>query len=1494
MDTVLWLRNGGGKSSLLALIFSLFLPFKRDFIGHEKGKSLADYVAEGQVAHVVAEWEDTSNPFGCNTLITGGVYQWKDNHQPQEDAEAWEGLSRRWYVLRPQAGVLDLDTLPVRRAEGRLTQLSYLKALQAAAKEDRRLQLAIAEGQDDWQDLLSSHGLDPRLLRMQRDMNREEGGITKLFDFATCEDFLDLLIDLVVDPALPAKARSALSAQADNLAGRPNLELEQQFLAGTTLKLRPVQQLIAHRWQSERELTQHRAGAERAQVLIAARAQALDTKAAELILAADQADTDARAARAQAAGAERRAQVIAVSAARLAAAEAGKQAARCQVQEQRGADRARAWQALDPLLEQSRLTREQEELAALLARTTAQQAPVREAYHRAAAALQARLAITHGEAQEDLAEAQQERKAAKADMVRAGREHEAARKRHGAALTERAQAEADLNELHRREQHARTTGVLRDGEQPAEALERLSTGQQKHQDRQKAARLQASRARAESDELSRQGLAGACRQEQVQGQHDRAWDELSALRAERRELSSHARLTALARAEPDACLDLDVCGEDLAALLDEAVREADVQASRAESEAAEDRRCLRALREGFLPAPREVEQAVDDLRRLGVTEAMTGLQFLREAYPVAAHARILSAMPHLAGGIVIGGPVAADDLARIVRGCGAHRAVITVGREEAARRLASAQPPQGDGIAVLTLDAALVDPEAALGELARVEARLASLQARLEAVAAGRESDRALAEELRRHLAVFGPRSRAELASRVERLEGELDSLRDQAQRRQDRDKEIAQLIDDAERADHAATERLTAIAGLLPVAGDLVQRAKGAPAAEARREQGHIAALAAESDMQRLARERTAAGERAAAAEGQTRVLEADLDRWGNELTRLKADVPPGCDHELSEQDLVRTSLDQLRSRHENARALWQAQDADRELTLRAEACARSLAQVEARLALFTVQQRALATELASTADAAEPHLRRAAAQDAEEALTRYRRRLAGAQSAVDSTAARLTEASTAAPPVTPEEEQQEQFEDCARADAALASVRAEAQQATQHSHAQEVNSLRRKAEASEASGHAGQMHTCAQALAAAAQRYCGRLEALDCAQASEDGSADFLLRQEYGLDLDGALDPDGARALQVTLTARLDALGKAADRQARELTTAVRGVQAFGQEPRWAPVVDGRILQRLGDDLADERHLRSLLEELQLREQVVGSQLAALVDEQLLVVRTCAGMVSTVLDDLRRAASQSRLPQGLGSWSGQQFLGLEMRRPSSGSELEYRLSKEIDRMAQAVAQATSTKAKASALPEPMALAKKLVLAALGGKGNITAKIIKPTQSLDTIQRDSVTQIRKFSGGEILTISVLLYCTLARLRASHQGRKGPGGVGALLLDNPFGKANYVPFVGLQRRVADAHGIQLVYTTGANDLPAIDQFPLVIRLRNGVDARTRARYVKAAERFGTHVGPDAGLAPADGIDSARLLRQGRPTTADDESSDGADDGKEQS
>jgi hypothetical protein len=151
----------------------------------------------------------------------------------------------------------------------------------------------------------------------------------------------------------------------------------------------------------------------------------------------------------------------------------------------------------------------------------------------------------------------------------------------------------------------------------------------------------------------------------------------------------------------------------------------------------------------------------------------------------------------------------------------------------------------------------------------------------------------------------------------------------------------------------------------------------------------------------------------------------------------------------------------------------------------------------------------------------------------------------------------------------------------------------------------------------------------------------------------------------------------------------------------------------------------------------------------------------------------------------------------------------------------------------------------------------------AVVGEGNWKAKVLKPSTTF-AVERVSVEKMRKWSGGEKVTISLLLFCMVAKLRAAGRGRDQPG-LGALPLDNPLGKANYVVFLDLQRKVAAANGIQLVFLTGVGDLKAVGRFPNVVRLRN---ARSRTReYVSVAERTVTTSDP------ADAVDVTRLWRE---------------------
>ncbi|WP_098022206.1 hypothetical protein [Streptomyces sp. wa1071] len=364
-----------------------------------------------------------------------------------------------------------------------------------------------------------------------------------------------------------------------------------------------------------------------------------------------------------------------------------------------------------------------------------------------------------------------------------------------------------------------------------------------------------------------------------------------------------------------------------------------------------------------------------------------------------------------------------------------------------------------------------------------------------------------------------------------------------------------------------------------------------------------------------------------------------------------------------------------------------------------------------------------------------------------------------------------------------------------------------------------------------------------------------------------------DALLLERHGLSAGTArsLQPRDAEQIKDVITRDILQGVRTHDSAKTALRKYVQQVERLALQPEYATVVDGRLRERLQQDLTLPTRLAALLEDIEERERQVIALLAESDEDQARVVDACASTVEAVLDSVEEVARHSRLPGNLGSWSGQRFLSLELRQRARGDELARRLSAEIDRLIASLP--ASATGRASALPDAMPLAKQLVLAALGGHGNIIARIIKPTQNLDSVERESATEIQKFSGGELPTASVLLYCTLARMRAAQRDRHIPGGVGTLVLDNPFGTANYGPFVDLQRRVAGAHGIQLVYTTGSNDRPALGRFPLIIRMRNDVDVRTRRRYVQVLERYGDAVTEGVARAQSDGIASARLLRR---------------------
>lgn len=222
----------------------------------------------------------------------------------------------------------------------------------------------------------------------------------------------------------------------------------------------------------------------------------------------------------------------------------------------------------------------------------------------------------------------------------------------------------------------------------------------------------------------------------------------------------------------------------------------------------------------------------------------------------------------------------------------------------------------------------------------------------------------------------------------------------------------------------------------------------------------------------------------------------------------------------------------------------------------------------------------------------------------------------------------------------------------------------------------------------------------------------------------------------------------------------------------------------------------------------------------ELATRSIVVQDALARLDDDRRLIVSELLHVADGVTTLLRRAERASQLPATLEGWGGKPYLRIGFSFPEADAERRARLEPLVDRLV-ALAE----------IPDGIALVVRTASELAGAKG-FDVKILKP----DTVLRPDpipLPLMSTFSRGQQLTAAILLYCTLVQLRARSRGRgHSVQDAGILILDNPIGTCSNVRLLQLQREIAALMRVQLIYTTGVEDLEALATFPNKIRLRN--------------------------------------------------------------
>lgn len=1491
---VLFLENGGGKSVLLKLIFSVMLPGHRNTLGGASSGVLRKFLLADDCGHVALEWQHTRTG---ETVVVGKVSEWRGRQvssDPRKFAEAW-------YSFRPGPG-MSLDSLPVAESaalrpayEGtstargrRRTMKGFRDVLTETGKAYPNLDVAWEEVHERWTERLTGLGLDPELFRYQREMNADEGEAAGLFAVKNDSDFTDLLLRAVTDTRDTDGLADLVHGFAHKLGRRGELTAERDFTAGSLDLLRRIAESARQR-EHTREI--HAAAEGRARSLVrrlAARGSAERGHSAALsdrVAEAEQAVDRAGATR-------DRSSLIAAELAYRHASSALEGAEKAASAQRRELTEARtlysAWQAAETVLAHRAAADRASRLSDAIREAERDAAPALAARATAASDLVRALHTAAGEAERTAAEEEERSTAlqtasedAHRDATAAATEAQRARSETGHLRGRLAEVEQETEEAVRAGWIDASAGEGGSGGEPDPAAAALAAEDAERaaatawEESREAAHRTAERAQEASAELSRAELAAARAEdaaEAASAAHEAERRTAEALGAEERlaELLGlpHAARSGRASAVPSprteagdgvdggsadgesandgaadadggaagagnplTAAELDAGGESLAELLDEAVAGCERQLFDLRTAAAEDSRMLGALGDGgLLPPAADVTATVDFLGEHGIP-ALPGWRYLAQAVDPADHASVLAARPELVDGVVITDP---DSHVRAQEALGGAallpRSAVAVGTAAALlapfpREGSARGGPARDNVFLVPPNPAMHDEHAADEERRQLRTRALARDEEIRALAARLSADRTLAARLASWRTGCPPGRLTEVAAAEESTRAAAEAARAHLQRARTAHEEGGEATADAARVRDERQEQ----------------------AQRARRAADALAGLASRlrerggwlTRLRTLAEETAEAEERAETCLGRARAGDEDrraAQRAADDAHRtaraLRAEraqiagVPDDVDETLRPPD--GTSLPSLREAYRSASRLYEKVGVGADL--RAEQAHAESDESASRAALDRLSNkvRTRAGQLLDGSDGADGPARQAASARAEARVQMLESRAATASEQLG----RLRgEAERLAP------EQGDRH--------------TELPEGMEPGDVEEAQRLLRTANA-ELGAHSDELEEARTAHAALVRSHRAAEEAAEGFEETAALLRDLLRdpQQQASAQEPAEAAPEPypgtpADARQAAAEARRSVRGCAADLSAAEQAVReasdvlVRHANSSRYEQVRTPARQ-QIRELPASALPD--HASAWAEAFAPRLRVLSDELEQLERNRDSIVDRLRGLAESSLATLRSAQRLSRLPEGLGEWSGQEFLRIRFEDPDQ-AVLSERLGEVVDE-ATRVAVAKNSDLRR----DGMSLLLRGVHAALEPRG-VSVEILKPDAVLRA-ERVPVGQMGDvFSGGQLLTAAIALYCTMAALRGNDRGHERNRHAGTLFLDNPIGRANATYLLELQRAVADALGVQLLYTTGLFDTTALAEFPLVIRLRNDADLRAGLKYISVEEHL---------------------------------------------
>ncbi len=221
--TIINLENGGGKTTLLSLIASCFVPEQRKFIQHlqKPHHHFRDYF--DRVPGVIAIELDASNADLVESdrrLVIAQCVVVRENQELDRDFCLFDAQPGFGFDELPFAGLGNEFTVDTRE------QLKNW--LKRAPAENASFQHT--DTQSDWQKLLDSNGVDPWLVEKQVDLCKTEAGLDVFSKFESEDRFMHAFFDMVLDSDSGAAVCDALGQTIEKSRQYPEQKRRSELL----------------------------------------------------------------------------------------------------------------------------------------------------------------------------------------------------------------------------------------------------------------------------------------------------------------------------------------------------------------------------------------------------------------------------------------------------------------------------------------------------------------------------------------------------------------------------------------------------------------------------------------------------------------------------------------------------------------------------------------------------------------------------------------------------------------------------------------------------------------------------------------------------------------------------------------------------------------------------------------------------------------------------------------------------------------------------------------------------------------------------------------------------------------------------------------------------------------------------------------------------------------------------------------------------------------